>query len=144
MLDHVERRAFLVQPARKDPLARPVRLRDVELDEGAGEPFILPWRSGVAGAQADHRVAHADRLPGPKRKIADDAVAFVEQPEHRDSLAHRRHPGDGLDRPGHIDGDRLGAIDGLIATVGAAIAARAERQRQQGKAADQDYSGFQA
>lgn len=127
MLDHVERRTFLVQPARKDPLSRSVGLSDVKLDEGACKTFIFPWRGGVTSAQADHGFAHADRLTGFKRKVAHDAVAFVEQPEHCHALAHRRHPCDWLDRFGHIDGHCLGAVDGLAGTIRSAIAARAKR-----------------
>jgi hypothetical protein len=30
-------------------------------------------------------------LPGPHRQVADDAVALVEKPDHRDALPHRGH-----------------------------------------------------
>ena len=145
MLDDVERRAFLVQPARKHPLPANPGLFDVELDERPGQPIILPRRARVAGAQPNHRVAVADRLPGPERDVADDAVALVEQAQHRDALAHRSHPRDRLDRLGRVDRHGIGAIDRLVGVAAAAIAPRAKRhERQQDKTADQDYSGFHA
>ena len=145
MLDDVERRAFLVQPAREDPLPAPVGLGNVELDERPGQPFILPRRAGIAGAQTDHRIAHADRLAGLERDIADDAVALVEQPEHRDSLAHRGHPRHRLDRPGHVDGHGIGTVDRLVTVAGAPVAACAQRHHsEKEKARSQDYSGFHA
>jgi len=145
MLDDVERRTFLVQPAREDPLPGSVGLGNVELDKCPREALIFPRRGGIASAQADDGIAHADRLAGFERDIADDAVALVEQPKHRDALAHRGHPRDRLDRPWHIDGHGLGAIDGLVGAVRAAITARAKRyERQQDEAARQGYSGFHA
>ena len=147
MLNDVERRAFLVEPARKDPLPRAPRLLDVELNESAGEPLILPRRGRVARAQANHRVAQADRLSGLERDVADDAVALVEKSEHRDPLAHRGYAGHGLGRARGIDGDRGGAIGGLRALRSAITAAhgrsyRRDRQRPQARA--RDYSGFHA
>ena len=145
MLDDVERRAFLVQPARKYPLPAPARLFDVELDERPREPFILPRRGCVARAQAHYGVAEADRLARPQRDIADDAVALVEQPEHRHALAHRGYPRNWLDRLGCVHGHRIGAIDRLVGILRATIAARAKRdQSQQDETRDQDYSGFHA
>jgi hypothetical protein len=145
MLDDVERRALLVQPAREDPLPAAPRLLDVELDEGAGQFLIFPRRRRIAGAQADDRVAEADRLPRLHRDVADDAVALVEQPEHRHALGHRGHPGNRLDGPWRVDRHRAGAIGRLVRLARATIAARKrEQQRQRCKAGGQDYSGFHA
>ena len=145
MLDDVERRAFLVQPARKDPFPAHPRLFDVELDERPGEAVIFPRRGRIAGAQADHGVAEADRLSGLERDVADDAVALVEQPKHRDALAHRSHARHRCHGLGHVDGDGIGTIDRLLGVTRELIAARDERrQRQQDEAARQDYSGFHA
>jgi hypothetical protein len=145
MLDDVERRAFLVQPAREDALPGAPRLLDIELDEGTGEAFIFPRRGRVARAQADHRVAEADRLAGFQRDVADDAVALVEQPEHRDPLGHRRDPGDRFDRARRVDRNRRGTIGRLAGVTRAAIAAcEREQQRQRPKARHEDYSGFHA
>ena len=145
MLDDVERRAFLVQPARKHPLPGPAGLFDVKLDEGPGEALIFPRCGRIAGAQAHHRIAEADRLARLHGDVADDPVALVEQPEHRHALAHRRHPGERLDRLRHVDRHGIGAIDGLLGVTRKLVAARAKRdQRQQDKAAEQNYSGFHA
>ena len=145
MLDDVERWAFLVQPARKDPFPAPAGLFDIKLDERPGEALIVPRRGCIAGAQADHGIAETDRLAGPQRDVADDAVALVEQPEHRDAFAHRGYAGNRLNRLRGVHGHGIGAIDRLAGIVATAIAARTKRdQRQQDKSADQDYSGFHA
>jgi hypothetical protein len=90
VLDDVERRRFLVQPARKHPLPAPVGQLDVELDERPGQHFILPRRGRLAGAQPHDDVLEAHRLAGPQRQVADDPIALVEQAEDRDALGHRR------------------------------------------------------
>ena len=66
VLDDVERRRFLVEPARKDPLELALRVAHVELDEGAGQLLHLPGRGRLAGAQPDDHVADAHRLAGPQ------------------------------------------------------------------------------
>ena len=128
MLDDVERRRFLVQPAREDPAPDIVRLPDVYLDEGAGQRFRIPRRTRFAGAQADDRVLVANRLPRPQGQVADDAIALVEQADDGDPLGHRSHAllaGD--DRPRHVDGDRLA----FLRLVGA-VAAGEQGQGEQG------------
>ena len=52
VLDDVERRRFLVEPAGEDPLPVPVGPLHIELDEGAGQLLRLPRRGRLAGAQA--------------------------------------------------------------------------------------------
>jgi len=127
MLDGVERRAFLVQPAREYPPPTAIALFDVQLDEGASQPLILPRRARLARAQPDHRVAHADRLPRTKREVADDAVALVEQPQHRDPFGHRRHAHRRLDRARHVDRHRIAVIRGAR-TIAALVAPASEHQ----------------
>jgi hypothetical protein len=107
VLDEVERRRFLVEPAREDALPTSLRVADVELDEGAGQLLHLPGRAGLAGAQPHHRIPDPHRLSRLQREVAGDAVALVEEAEHRHALRHRRRPGrdrgHGLryvDRPG--------------------------------------------
>jgi hypothetical protein len=91
VLDDVERRRLLVQPARKNAFPVLVGLLHVELDERAGQLLFLPRSSGLAGPQAHDHVFPAYRLPGVKRDVLDDAVALVEYAEHRDALRHRRY-----------------------------------------------------
>jgi hypothetical protein len=91
MLDDVERRRFLVQPAREDPLPLLVRLLHVELNERTGELLFLPWRRRLAGAQANDRVFPAHRLTRMQRNALDNPVPLVEDPENGDTLRHRRH-----------------------------------------------------
>jgi hypothetical protein len=125
VLDDVERRRLLVQPAREDPLPAPLRIAHVELDEGAGQSLDLPGRGRLAGAKADDRVADPNRLPRLQSERAGDSVALVEQTQHRDTLGHRSGPrsdrGDGLR---DVDRARLAdrlAVGGRIG-AGAAIA----------------------
>jgi hypothetical protein len=107
MLDDVEPRRFLVEPAREDPPeGLRARIADVDLDEGAGQLLHLPGRRRLAGAQPDDNVAGADRLARVQREFAHLAVALVEQPQHRDALRHRRGAGREL-------GDGLRDVDGL-------------------------------
>jgi hypothetical protein len=65
---------------------------DVDLDEGAGELFRLPRRGGLARAQTNDHVLPAHRLPRLERHVLNDAVALVEDSEHRNPLRHRRDP----------------------------------------------------
>jgi len=115
VLDDVERRRFLVEPAGEDPLEPPLRIAHVELDEGAGEFLHLPRRAGLAGAEANDDVADPDRLARFELDVARDAIALVEEPEHRDPLRHRsrprRHRGHGL---GDVDRLRLGLVGEIL------------------------------
>ena len=139
VLDDVERRRLLVQPAREHPAPALVGPLDLELDEGAGQPLILPRRGCLAGAQPDDRVLHAERLAGLHRQVADDAVALVQKADHRDPFGHRRHPGRRSD---------LGALPACLGTLlifAGRLAAAAGRERQRGSQ-DRDahvYSGVQ-
>ncbi|GAA4221749.1 hypothetical protein GCM10022253_28520 [Sphingomonas endophytica] len=78
----------------------------VELDEGAGQLLRLPGGGLLAGAQPHDHVADPPRLPGAERQFAADAVALVEQPQHRDALRHRRGA--------RIDGRLLRVVTHLV------------------------------
>jgi hypothetical protein len=104
VLDDVERRAFLVQPAGKHPSPEIIGPLDIELDEGPGQFLVFPRRGRLAGAQADDDVLHPDRLAGLQRQVADDAVALVQQAQDRDPLGHRRHARLLGGRARHFDG----------------------------------------
>jgi hypothetical protein len=90
VLDRVERGRFVEQPAREDPSPLVVAPAHVGLYESAGELLLLPGRGRLAGAQANHHVADPHRLTGAQRYVPRDAVALVEQADHRDPLRHRR------------------------------------------------------
>jgi hypothetical protein len=90
MLDDVERRRLLPQPAREDAAPKALRIGDVDLDESPGQLLRLPRRGGLAGAQADDDIVDPHRLAGFELDIARLARAFVEKPEHGDTLRHRR------------------------------------------------------
>jgi hypothetical protein len=90
VLDHVERRRFLVQPAREDPLDLLVGALDVDLDECAGQFLLLPRSARFAGTKPDDDVLPAHRLAGMKAHVPDDAVALVEDSKNGDALTHRR------------------------------------------------------
>jgi hypothetical protein len=109
VLDHVERRRFLVEPTGEDPLELALRIADVELDEGAGQLLLLPGRGRLASAQANDHVADAECLTGLHRQIAFDAVALVQQADHRHALGHGRGAGRRSDlRLRNVNGHRLG------------------------------------
>jgi hypothetical protein len=130
VLDDVERRRFLVQPAREHSAPAPVGALDIELDECAGQRLAFPRRGRLAGPQADDDVLDPHRLAGLQGDVADDAVALVQQPEHGDPLRHRRDPrlapGRGRDAGRH----RL-AVRFLLGRLVAAAAGGAERQQHQ-------------
>jgi len=90
VLDDVERRRLLVEPAGESPAPFLVAALDVELDECAGQLLLLPRRGALARAQPDDHVADADRLAGLELQVARGAVALVEQADHRLALRHRR------------------------------------------------------
>ena len=132
VLDGVERRSLLVEPAREDSLELALRIADVELDEGAGQLLGLPGRGRLAGTEPDDDVADPDRLTRPQLEIALQAVALVEKADHRDSPGHRR--GAGRDR-GHglrnVDRLRLGL--GLVPVFGLRPAVAGAKQSEAGE-----------
>jgi hypothetical protein len=96
------------------------------LDERAGEPLRLPRGGGLAGAQPDDRVADPHRLAGLQGEVLREAVALVEEAEHRDPLAHRRRAGD-------LGGHRLRYVDRLRAAIAARAALAAAALAAGGK-----------
>jgi len=149
VLDDVEARRFLVEPARKDALELALGIAHVELDEGAGQPLHLPRRRRLAGTQAHDHVADPHRLPRLQPELARQAVTLVEQTEHGDALRHRRrawrHRGDGL---GNVDRlDRLVVGRGIVfGRAGGIARAKREQGRDQAGlgAGDHPQSGVQA
>jgi len=141
VLDDVERRRFLVQPAREDPQPAVVAPLDFELEEGAGQFLIFPRRRGLAGKQPHGRVLDPHRLARLQRQVADDPVALVEEADDRDALGHRGHALLGLGRG--LPAVRLAAL--LFVTLAASAAGKRERkQGAQGRGgAHRAYSGIQ-
>jgi hypothetical protein len=142
VLDDVERRRFLVEPAREDPPVAPVVPPHVQLDERAGQLLALPRRRGLAGAKPNDGVFNPDRLARPHPQVAHDPVALVEQPDHGHALRHRRHPG--LCAGQDLLVGLLGRLLLLIAFV-APAAGKQRRQHQCGSNGPPHvYSGVQA
>ena len=139
MLDDVERRRFLIKPAREDPGPELVAPLHVNLYEGAGQLLRFPGRCCLAGAQANDDVLPPRRLSRMKRDILDDAVALVEDSGDRDALRHWRNT---LPRGG---GSGLPCRRHRRALLLCALAARGERQRNQQRCGDllHAYSGIQ-
>jgi hypothetical protein len=136
MLDDIERRRFLVEPARKDSIPLPVRTLDVDLDKSSGELFRLPWRRRLARAKPHGHVLPARRLAWMQGDIAHDSVALVEDGEDRHPLRHRGDPG--LVRRG---GGGLPCRDLIL--LGAAVArGQRKRNQQQGGGQSHAYSGI--
>jgi hypothetical protein len=151
VLNGVERRRLLVEPAGEDPAELAVGAAHVELDESAGQLLDLPGRGRLAGAQPHDGVADPHRLAGPECQVALEAVALVEQADHGDPLRHRRRARRELvHRLGDID--RLVLELGLLLPIhvlGTAGRTGGEReQRRQARAgnepAHRDQSGVQA
>jgi hypothetical protein len=129
MLDDVERRRFLVHPAREDALILAVGALHVELDERAGQRLGLPRRALFAGAKPNDGVLDPHRLPGFQNQVADDSIALVEEAKHGDALRHRRRS---LHRNiifGLVDRDRLVADAVVLARLLLAVAAGEQKQR---------------
>jgi hypothetical protein len=91
MLDDVERRRLLEQPAGKHLApVRAGRILDDHLHERTGQLVGFPVGSRFAGFQFDDEIADADALTGFQLHVARQAVALVEDAERRDALGHRR------------------------------------------------------
>jgi len=88
MLDDVERRRFLVDPARENPAPALVGLLDVDLDEGTGQLLLLPRRRCLASPEPHNDVLPARRLAGVERDVLNDPVALVEDAQDGNALRH--------------------------------------------------------
>jgi hypothetical protein len=115
MLDDIERRRFLVEPARKDAIPLPVRTLDIDLDEGSGELFGLPWRRRLTRPKPNGHVLPPRRLARMQRDIAHDPVAFVEDGEDGDPLGHWRHACLARDCPRALSPRRLVLLRSALA-----------------------------
>jgi hypothetical protein len=138
VLDHVERRRFLVQPAGEDAAPVLVSPLHIDLHERAGELFLLPRRGRFARAQSHDQVFPARRLPRVERDILHDAVALVEDAEDGDALRHRRYAA--LPRRRRR---RLVCGWGRVLLLTPAPARAEAKRKQQGGAALHAYSGIQ-
>jgi hypothetical protein len=136
VLDHVERRRFLVEPARKDAAQALVAALHVDLNERAGQFLLLPRRGGFARLEANDHVLPPRRLAGVEGDVLDDPVAFVEHSQDRDPLGHWRDIA--LARAAR----RRLLHGGLVGLLGRAAARRNAEDQQQGKGALHAYSGI--
>jgi len=143
MLDHVERRTFLVDPARKHASPIAVSTLDVELDEGTGQPLGFPRRGRIARAKPDQRILGTDRLARLQREITDDAVALVEQGDHRHTVGHRRYPGR-IDRRRQGFGNDLVVDRGVVCHGVAGGDDQAQRDQREEATGAHALSGVQA
>jgi hypothetical protein len=151
VLDRVEPRRLLVDPAREDPAELTVCAAHVQLNEGAGQLLDFPGRGGLANAQAHNRVADPHRLAGPKRQVALQTISLIEEADHRDPLGHGgRAGGELLHGLGDVDRlvlDRIVVLPvGLVSTAWGAGRERKQRReaRAGNEAAHRDQSGVQA
>jgi hypothetical protein len=117
-----------------------IGLLNVDLDEGAGQLLLFPRRGRFAGAQADDHVLPPRRLSGVKGDILHDAVALVEDADHRDALRHRCHAALPIGGRGDLPRARCQRILLL-----GALAAGGERERSQQRCGNSfhAYSGIQ-
>jgi hypothetical protein len=151
VLDDIERRAFLVEPAREDAPILAIGATHVELHEGAGQLLDLPGRGRLAGAQPHDRVTDPDRLAGAQGEVPGLAVALVEEAEHGNPLRHRRGAGGKLGHGlGHVDrlvlDLRLALPVRIVRAPGRAGGKRERRRKAQHDegCAHRDQSGVQA
>ena len=153
VLDDVQRRRFLVHPAREDALKLILRVANVELHKGPGQFLHLPRSSRLAGAKPNGDVAGANRLTRLQLDLTRDTVALVEQPKHRNSLRHRRRTGrNGGHRLRNVHRARLGFVllIALHLLGGAVLLPAGGKREQEGKAAGTEkaaahpWSGVQA
>jgi hypothetical protein len=77
VLDDVERRRFLVKPARKYLAPFVVGTIDDQLDKRTGQLLAFPRLGLVARFKADDSIADADRLARFHVKVARQTIAFV-------------------------------------------------------------------
>ena len=144
MLDDVERRRFLVQPARENAVPRLVGLQHIDLDERARELLFFPWSRRFAGPKPDDDVLPAHRLPRMKSHVLYQAVALVENADDRDTLRHRSHArliDAGRRRGVGDDRRRSGPIP--LCRLPAAGSQRRRKSQQSGVAQLHAYSGIQ-
>jgi len=116
----------------------------VDLDEGAGQLLDFPRRRRLASAKANDDVLHPHRLARLQSQVPDDAVALVQQTQHRDPLGHWRYPG--LIPGSSWNVNCYGLIALRLALLGTVATGCKKRQcnRQEGRVAQHAYSGFQA
>jgi hypothetical protein len=149
VLDDVAFRPFLEQPAGK--IAAPLavgRAAHVKLNERADLRRVFPGGGNFAGLQPDDGVADAQRLAGLHRQIAGQAVALVQQADHRHPLRHR-----GAEQAGAFatvdpcprDSDGAGLITvGKIVPATAGWEHQQQRQDRPRRNANHDASGLHA
>lgn len=143
MLDDVAFGPLLEQPARKDAIPFVVALiLHGQLDEGAGLGRIFPRRGRLARPQPHDRAAGTDTVAWLHFELADQAVALVEQADHRDALVHRGRALDPADLLWHALG--LGELRARFARTLSIVAAvaRSERGRRD-KRQKRDSDGVQ-
>jgi hypothetical protein len=140
MLDDVERRRLLVEPAREYTAPLLVRLLNVDLDERAGQLLFFPWGRRLACAQAHEEILPARRLAGVKRDVLHDPVALVENAEHRHPLRHWRDAGLARARRRRDVADRPSLRVLLLTAVASCKRQRDEKRNGCGAHA---YSGIQ-
>ncbi len=140
MLNQVERRRFLIKPARKDAVPPPVGLLHIDLDKCAGQFLLFPWSGRLTRPKAHDHVLPSNRLARVKRDILDDAVALVENAEHGGPLSHWSDAAFAIGRRGNLAPASYGSI-----LSRSALAARGERERGEQGYSDvlHVYSGIQ-
>jgi hypothetical protein len=116
-----------------------VRLLDIHVDESAGQLLLLPRRGRFACAQTHDDVLPPGRLTRVERDILDDAVALVEDSNHRDALRHWRDSAFAISGRGDLPTGRRSRVPlGALATRG-----KRERDQQRCGSPGHAYSGIQ-
>jgi len=139
VLDDVERRRILEQPARKhrSPGHRLVRIGAIvghDLDKSAFLLGLLPGQRAFAGRQLDDDVADTLGLARLEHHVLGQVVALVEQAQRGDAVLDRRAECAFHRRAGNRRlGDRLGDLGRFLGAIGriAGIAAGGQQDKRQ-------------
>lgn len=143
MLNDIAFGPFLEQPAGKDAIPFIIALfLHRQLHKGSGFGRQFPRRRPFAGAQAHNGAANARAVARAHFQIADQAIAFVEQRNHRHPFRHRGGPFD----PAALFGHRAGArhfrlgLDRHWPGLWRTVAAREQQARRQHQSARAHHS----
>jgi hypothetical protein len=132
VLDDVQGRGFLVEPAGEATAEIAVGVAYEDLDEGAGQLLRLPRRGRLAGTQPHDHVLDPQRLARLHDEVARQAVALIEQADHCHPVFHRRRAGRfGYDRLRDVDDRRLAAR--LPACRALVAAGEGDKRRGEGR-----------
>ena len=131
MLHDVAVWSVLEQPTRKNALPRlAAMVEHDQLNEGTGFLWHFPLRGPFTGAQTHDRPPNADAFTRAQRDVAHQAVAFIEEAEHRHAPFHCGDAGIGVirsSRDGRSFWDRWVGFSCRLLISGAVTSSKADK-----------------